>query len=281
MSSERAGRIKFKFPRFHSIVSCLLAAGALFASAEVNAQWIVNDPPNTTVSAVNEANGYVSLGKQVTEMGETLARWQQTWSHYQQQISKMKSMANQLQNLQLPGQQTLSPVAEDFGVAEKCGSGFSLSGLKTSITAALSPKGSGTYSELVTEQRKVCAMIRTMENMKFNASVEFINSTMPTTTAKYNELVNTFFGGGILGQGDQDQARNSLLAASNDLEKQFNGFEEKIRQYDVYVQSLTVYQRTLGEMMLRGKGTNEVIGTVVQTAVMAKALGVDMSEIAP
>ena len=261
----------------------LVAAGGVGAQGAY-AQVVVNDPPHTVIGGLNEANNYAGLTAQIKEYAQTGMRWKSTWDHYQQQLATITSLAKSLRNIQAPGTQKLSTIPEDFGVYETCGGGssWSLGALKASITSALTKNIPGSYANMVVEQRKICAMTRVLENIKYNASVEYVNSTLPSVSSGFKKLLDTF--GGKLTQGNQDQFQSDLAANTAEVARLNGEFRAKMEGYDAYIHALNGHQQTLATLMLRGSkasGGVEAVGAAIQTLALAEALDVDLESIMP
>lgn len=268
------------------LIRTLVAAGMVFvgglAVPPAQAQWVVTDPGNT-MQAVYQ------LYRQVEEMSNTYQRWSQTISHYQQQISNVQMAAGSISSL-IDGDMSflmddtfrLSPVPEDFGVAEKCG-GNTAQGVKAKIAGIFSvPNTDESYLQLVERQRDICTIVRILENRKLNTYVRLINEMNPRVDAKYRQLLqryNALSGAGI-SQGDQQQLSNEISSADAEMRRGMEKIDQMGSQYDQYISSLKVHQQIISEMMLRGKPSSAV-GAVMRTASLAALLGVSPDDLVP
>jgi hypothetical protein len=271
-----------KFPKdMIKASSALMVAVAVFAFGHVpsaKAQWVVTDPGNTL-------NTYMTQFQQLNEMRNTLQRWGDTYKHMQQQIASVTSTVGQVARSinGLGGFETLEKVPLDFGVEAKCGiASGGISGIRRDIMAGISSINNDSYVNLVSEQRRLCRMVRTMENQKINASVDMINKTMPEMMASYQGILNKYnAAAGMLSQGDQVQLGDDISSANLEMKAATERYTQLNSQYDIYIGALKDRQRIVAEMIMRGPDANKGIGAVIRTTAVAGALGVSVGDIAP
>lgn len=239
------------------------------------AQVVVTDPGNTTVSKGALSGQLGEYGETAARWAERLKQWNETFSHYQQQIAAMQSLLNAA-DLKFPVSLLNGPLTAidlDDGVEQRChpsASGLSLA----SILGALSQQLNLTNSkDIVGQQRELCSKMVMMENMKYNEAVALINDTMPKMTDQYTKImtnVQTVVGDT---QGNQDQKANDIAVVDAQTQAQFRAFEARMNQYNAYITSLEARQRSLAQMAF--KGDKGVVGTLVQTTALAGALKVN------
>lgn len=249
----------------------ILAVMAALAPA-AGAQVIVSDP--VTEEATNG-----SLTGQIGEYIETAERyisqtaeWAKVQERYMSTISDLTSLTSTLNSVGLPSGQKLERVHESAGVASACNISVGISGLFSfeNLTKAL---GVGEASGL-DEQKTICAMRVTMQNRKYNESVDFMNETMPSIQNAMKELISSIKGKGET-PGAQDQHQTDTPAIDADTQKKIDEFRSRQQQYDALISALNDRQVILAQQLMRGKSksiTDEVIGVVVQSTALETAL---------
>lgn len=254
-------------------VSLLLILANLAVLAPVaGAQVIVSDP-------VTEDATTSSLTGQLGEYVETAERYVRRVEEYQKQLERYNSMLSELTSLTqwlnsigLPSGQRLERVEESAGVASACNISAGIADLFSfqNLTKAL---GIGEASGL-DEQKTICAMRVTMQNRKYNESVDFMNETMPSIQNAMKELISSIKGKGET-PGAQDQHQTDAPAMDADTQKKIDEFRSRQQQYDALISALNDRQVILAQQLMRGnsKGiAGEVIGVVVQSAALEAAL---------
>ena len=261
--------------------NALLVAGAVFVFGHVpaaQAQWVVTDPGNTF-------NTYLTQFQQLNEMKNTFDRWKDTYTHMRQQIASVTSTVGQVNKAikSVSDFETLEKVPLDFGVEAKCGvASGGIAGIRRDIVSGIAGIVNDSYVNLVAEQRRLCRMVRTMENQKINASVEMINETMPTMMSTYGGILKKYgAAAGGLDQGNQVQLGGDIGAANLEMKAAQDRYTQLQLQYDVYIGALKDRQRIVAEMMMRGPDANNGMGAVMRTTAVAGALGVSMGDIVP
>lgn len=265
--------MKIKGARRGRRVSLLLILANLAVLAPVaGAQVIVSDP-------VTEKATGGSLTGQLGEYGETAERYIRQLEEYQKQlerytstISDLTSLTNTLNSIGLPSGQKLERVEESAGVASACNISAGIADLFSfqNLTKAL---GIGEASGL-DEQKTICAMRVTMQNRKYNESVDFMNETMPSIQNAMKELISSIKGKDET-PGAQDQHQTDAPAMDADTQKKIDEFRSRQQQYDALISALNDRQVILAQQLMRGnsKGiAGEVIGVVVQSAALEAAL---------
>lgn len=262
-------------------LNALLVAGAVFVSGHMpaaQAQWVVTDPGNTL-------NTYLTQFQQLNEMKNTFDRWKDTYTHMRQQIASVTSTVGQITNAFKGGGdfETLEKVPLDFGVEAKCGvASGGISGIRRDIISGIADIANDSYVNLVAEQRRLCRMVRTMENQKINASVEMINETMPTMMTTYGDILKKYNAAvGGLSQGDQVQLGDDISSANLEMKAAQDRYTQLQSQYDIYINALKDRQRIIAEMMMRGPDANKGVGAVLRTTAVAGALGVSLGDVVP
>jgi len=247
----------------------------LFIALPSTAQVVVTDPGNTSVSQGSLTGQLGEYGETASRWAKELEEWNATFAHYQQQISAMQSLLDAA-NLKFPVSlldSKLSTVDITDGVEQRChpaSSGLSLSGILGALSQQLNLSND---KDIVGQQRELCSKIVMMENTKYNEAVALINETMPKMTEQYTKILDKVKIAVGETQGNQDQKANDIAAVDAETQAQFRQFEQRMKQYDAYIDALQDRQRSLAQMAF--KGDKGLVGTLVQTTALAGALKIN------
>lgn len=265
--------MNIKGARLDSMLIRLLILAVMAGLAPVaGAQMLVSDPATETATAG-------SLAGQIEEYVETAERyiaqtseWAKDQQRYISTISDLTTITTMLNSLGLPSGQKLEKVDETAGVATACNISGGIFGLfsLSNLTSAL---GISDNSGLEA-QKTICAMRVTMQNRKYNESVQFMNETMPSIQNTMKELIARIKGKGET-PGAQDQHQTDTPAIDADTQKKIDEFRSRQQQYDALIAALNDRQAILAQQLMRGKSkgiTGEVIGVVVQSGALEAAL---------
>lgn len=262
-----------KATKLDSTLIRLLILAVMAALAPVaGAQVIVSDP-------VTEKTTGGSLAGQIGEYAETAERyiaqtneWFKVQERYISTISDLTSITKGLNGLDLPAGQKLEKVEEDAGIDTACNLD---SGLLDMFSASNLGKMLGLSAESeLDNQKMICAMRVTMQNRKYNESVDFMNETMPSIKNTMKELISSIKGKGET-PGAQDQHQTDAPVIDADTQKKIDEFRSRQQQYDALISALNDRQVILAQQLMRGKSksiTDEVIGVVVQSSALEAAL---------
>lgn len=197
------------------------------------------------------------------EYYEQKMRWLRTLQQFQQALIQVQAAIN---SFGLPTSPMMTPVAENYLVAEKCGGNldFSLSSMISTFVLDLD-------GDIKSQQQKVCASIQMMQNRKFNDSVNFMNETLPSMTESLLRVLSI-----RLVSNDQGQvqgADSESLRLANDLAVQSQAWQARMQAYDAYISTMTQNQNILATKALKGK--NSLVSNLVKTAALKTALSID------
>lgn len=209
---------------------------------------------------LNQIQLYLQQANSVTEYGEEAMRWKHTLAQYQQQLVRIQGI---ISAFGMPQGPELTPVALSHNVAARCG-GFSIS----SLTKVFNLNGSGDIYE---QQKQICANIQMMENMKYNATVEFLDKTAAEMKMELQSLDTRR---GISNEnGNIDANTNDAVRMNTNMEGKFKVWETQISSCDAYIQTMQETQKILAQSALKGK--SGLLGTFVKTAALKGALEVN------
>lgn len=209
---------------------------------------------------MNQINLAIQRAQAYAEYGEEAMRWRQTLAQYQQQLVRIQGI---ISAFGMPQGPELTPVALNHNVAARCG-GFSIS----SLTKVFNLNGSGNIYE---QQKQICANIQMMENMKYNATVEFLDKT---ASEMKTELQSLDTRRGISNEnGNIDANTNDAVRMNTNMEGKFKVWETQISSCDAYIQTMQETQKILAQGALKGK--SGLLGTFVKTAALKGALEIN------
>lgn len=263
MSMSKRTRSNQRKPR--KLVLGGLALSCVLAMGNANAVFGVGDTvievgPSWIQHTLNQINTYLAQAQAVGEYGEQAMRWRNTLTHLQQQLIRIQGI---ISGFGLPKGVDLTPVLLNHNVAERCG-GFSIS----SLTKVFSLNGEGNIYE---QQKQICANIQMMENMKYNATVEFLNKTAPEMEAELKSLNARRNSSNE--NGSVDANTNDALRMSTSMDGRFKVWETQVQSYDAYIQTMQGTQKILAQGALKGK--SGLLGTFVKTAALKGALEIN------
>ena len=209
---------------------------------------------------MNQMNLMIQRAQAYTEYGEQAMRWRQTLAQFQQQLVRIQGI---ISGFGMPKGPDLVPVALNHNVAARCG-GFSIS----SLTKVFNINGSGNIYE---QQKQICANIQMMENMKYNATVEFLDKT---ASEMMTELKDLDARRGISNEnGNVDANTNDAVRMSASMQGKFKVWETQVSSCDAYIETMQETQKILAQSALKGK--SGVLGTFVKTTALKGALEVN------
>ncbi|TFZ44603.1 hypothetical protein E5C33_13150 [Stenotrophomonas maltophilia] len=212
---------------------------------------------NGTMTEVNtlasQAEAFAEYGTQAQRFIETTQNWAQKLAKFQQIIAAPN----------MPGGIKLTPVEEDWNVAERCGLGV-IGGIGDLLSAMkLNPKG-----DIAAQQKQICAAIQMIENKKYNETITVVQQTLPQMRSVLDKIKNirdlTSTEGGMTETMANAQVSDSYMNAG------FASWETQIKMYDRQISALESQQQFLTERAL--KGTRSPLGTVVKAAALKGAL---------
>lgn len=240
-------------------LAAALLATALGMSASVKAQWAVVEVGPTQLSTfMTQINTYLQQFQAYTEYGLQAQRWYQSLTHMQQQLVRMQGL---IKSFGLPPNQPLREVDPNFLVADRCGAGFSLSGVLQAIT----PRRDGDF---ISQQREICAQMQRIQNTKYNETVKFLRETVPAMEAQVKAVES--MRGADNNNGTVDASAQAAMKTLADMESQMQSWSARMDSYDQYIGTLKETQRQIAQMAL--KGERNPIGTLVKTGALKAAL---------
>ena len=208
-----------------------------------------------------------SLIQMVIDYQAKLSQWYTTVEQYQKEVASFQAQIAQITNIAYamgikPGQ-SLEPVADDYLVTERCGAG-------KGVLGSLNPLKFGANDDLQEQQLALCASIQMMHNRKYNDTVKFLADNQKEMVKELNQFNAQAATANNLGNSSKSaQSGVSLTAAQ---QGRINNYQTQMQAYDSYIDSLENTQRVLAKSALKGKKSNQLIGTLVKTATLKTAL---------
>lgn len=229
-------------------------ASAIFGAGDT----VIEVGPSWLQHTLNQINTYTQSMQDYAEYGEQGMRWRNTLSHYQQQLINLQHAIN---SFGMPTSLNMTKIPDDYGVAQRCGGGFSLA----NIIQGFSLSSSG---NLIEQRKKICASIQIAANKKYNETIEFTKKTLPelqTALSKNNKRRDSSKDEGVM-QASQYDALNY----ANAFDTEYKGWQMRMQTYDAYIESMQEQQKQLTELGL--KGEQSPLGALVKTASLKAAL---------
>lgn len=219
---------------------------------------------------------YSALIQQAEAIQARLEEWEKTYAHYQgvmshyqaqaafwqQQLNKLRTLDFELLQLE----QNFQTIDQNYGVAIMCpGASTSIiDKVTSSLTNLVNPD-----SDLIGQQKEICANIVRTENRKYNDTVKYLQSLRKQTDEltqltdmKKNDVGNS------PGNTEGLIAEIQRYQSSTQLSK--TGWESSMQQYDLTISLLKQQQTVLSRRALNGQ--NSVWGQIVNTVALKAAL---------
>lgn len=210
---------------------------------------------NTLASKVQEKAQFIK------ENANWLKDWNQTIQEYREALVKVQGIMN---SFGLPDAAPLTPVADNYLVAQTCGTGADLKGLLTSIVF-------DSNGDWKAQQQQICVNIRMMQNRKYNDAVDFMQRTGPSFLKSLDEIASFRFNSSRL--GDMTAGASDSLRTANEMNAAIQNFEARVKAYDAYIEVMEANQKIVAQQALKGK--NGLAKDLVKTVALKTALSID------
>jgi hypothetical protein len=210
---------------------------------------------NTLASKVQEKAQFIK------ENANWLKDWNQTIQEYREALVKVQGIMN---SFGLPDAAPLTPVADNYLVAQTCGTGADLKGLLTSIVF-------DSNGDWKAQQQQICVNIRMMQNRKYNEAVNFMVKTGPSFIKSMESILDLR----LLSNdaGNMSAVQSDALRTANEMNATVQNFEARIKAYDAYIEVMEANQKIVAKQALKG-GTG-LAKDLVQTVALKTALSID------
>jgi len=157
----------------------LIGLLAAFVVAPVHAIPVVEVGPSMVNQLLTQINTYLAHLEAVGEYTKEAKRWDDQFKQYQQQLVKVQA---QLRTVGMPDSQSLVKVPPNYMVAQTCGSD---GGVIQQLTSMVSLTDDASVRA---QQKQICTNIRLMKNRKYNDSVDYLSSTVPSMKKMLEEV---------------------------------------------------------------------------------------------
>jgi hypothetical protein len=211
-----------------------------------------------------EITAYASKAQDAAEYVEQRTRWIRTLEQYAQALVQVQAVLN---NFGMPQGIALTPVADNYLVAQSCGGTTDLSVTGLFKTFVFNPK-----ADFKQQQTQICVNIRMMQNRKYNEAVKFMTESVPLMQSSLTRIFNMRIFSNS--QGNVQGTDSEALRMANDLAVQAQIWQSRMHSYDAYIEVMEANQKVVAENALKGDTTNQIIGTLVKTAALKGALSV-------
>lgn len=179
-----------------------------------------------------------------------------------------------------PAGQTMPQVDEGFGLQFACGAGPSMTAaqIKSRLGSGFSLPANANNEAIATQQKEVCGAIRVLANIRYNESVQLVNTTLPAIKRKYeNTVLRGISDNGNRGFDNAGANQVTLQAAQLEFDMAIATFRERQAQYEQYQGLLTAYNDHLGRRVLNGGGAEEAtansfLNSLIGASVLQAAL---------
>jgi hypothetical protein len=256
---------------------CRIAVSALITTAlllsappPAHAQVLVTD---TAAIASNHADSALSYAKQALQYTKQLDQYANEVSQLAQQIQMVQNIVMKAQslgsNIQLFDGQNLQYIVDTDSIVQSAcpgvGSGL-VANLLGSLASALSPN-----QPIATRQQMICAQIVLYQVDEYNKTAQALNQIgmeNMTTLAKLNQLI-----GLVDTLGTSANATAQAVNVTATVQAALGTWQTEIQADEAIVQSLQHQQAVLATVAM--KGSNTVLGTLVQAAALQAAFTVN------
>jgi hypothetical protein len=258
------------------LLACLGAA-----SQSANAQIPVTDGASIAENIAQyaaEAKQWVADNAQYAkDFAKQEEQFQQQITQYQSTLSKFSSILDGVKFL-VPEGVPLTSVGADYLVEESCptttaGVVSSLIGMLPSLN--LSGEANIDFRK---KQHEICTAMQQTRNKKFNASLEFLNKTMPDIEALHAQMEARHNETKESGQAFANIDDGNL--AQQKVDDAVKRYELRVNGYDQYLATLQQSQVTLAQIALKGRRAT-AMRSMVSNAALMEGLDVSPDEVLP
>lgn len=241
---ERGAALARKTGLVHMIFFvCLLFTGAVHAQLGV----MVQDD--------------TQILKQISQYETQLQQFQQEVQQYEQLLMKVQGLGTNVSFMS----STLKTIDDPSDLIDQnCPGTPGVQGLITSIASSISMS-----QPIVASQQQICASIITLQVVEYNRTVFIVNQLQQYggTLQKLNDLSNA-----VDTLGKTNGATTQAATYSATVAKQMSDWQADIKGYDTLIAALNQQQQILSHVAM--KGSNSILGNVVQVGVLAGALAI-------
>lgn len=227
------------------VAGAVVLAVALSAIGPASAAWYVKD---------DKTHEYLRDIKRYTE---TVHRY------YENHGQNGSPVTRSISDYSWPAGQQLGKVDEGFGISVSCGdAGRSLTAatIKARLRSGFSLPAGATNEQVTGAQAEICGAIRVLSNIRYNESVELVNTTLPGIKLRYEESVLADIRSAANGKRGFNSAgahQVTLQAAQLEFDMAIATFRERQSQYEQYAGLLSSYNDSLGRRVVNGGGTGD------------------------
>ncbi|UPG95816.1 hypothetical protein [Luteibacter aegosomatissinici] len=251
--------------RSYALKACLTAA--LTVTCSLHTDTAKAGMPVIDYTAISQAA--INFQKELLQWGKTLAHYGQVMQHYTEQAAFWQQQLNKLQSLDLDLfqlEQNFTTIDQNYGVDIMCPGASSsiIDKVTSSLTSLVNPN-----SDVLGQQKTICANIVRTENRKYNDTVLYLQSLrkqtdnfLQITAMRLTQIGNS--------PGNTEGLTQETERYSANMELAKTKWESSMQQYDIQLNLLKQQQTVLARRALNGQ--DSVWGQVVNTVALKIAL---------
>ncbi|RUL66563.1 hypothetical protein EKH79_01685 [Dyella dinghuensis] len=247
-----------------------LSLAASLLASPVNAQVFVTDQAAIAANHADATASYVKQGlqyaKQAQQYATQVEQLSQEVAMAQNILMKAQSLGH---NIQLFDGQPLQPITDSESVIQSACPGADagvIGDLLSSLASALSPN-----EPIAKRQQMICAQIVIFQIDEYNKTADALNqigTVNMSTLAKLNDLIASV---DTLGTSSNATAQAANITAT--MQAALGTWRTEIQADEDIIQTLKQQQSVLATVAM--KGSNTVLGTLVQAAALQTAFEVN------
>jgi hypothetical protein len=201
--------------------------------------------------------------KQISQYETQLQQFQQEVQQYEQLLMKVEGLGTNISFIPNTLQQ-IDEAGTSQLIDQNCPGTPGIQGLITSIASSISMS-----KPIVASQQQICASIVALQVDEFNRTVFIANqlAQSKTTLQKLNDLANA-----VDTLGKTNGANTQVSNFSTTLAQGMNDWQTSIASDEALIKALSSQQQILSHVAM--KGSNSILGNVVQVGVLAGALAI-------
>lgn len=258
MKTDRKSRTSRKAPFLTS-----LALACAFMTGNAGAGIPVTDVGNMPNHIITQIQSYLNQINTYTSKIQDATHQARDWQHMIQQLT---SLGDVFMGFQMKFAQDFQKKSLTDGMSDRCGGG--IGGMITDLMSSVSLNPDG---DIVQQQKLLCQRIVMMENSKYNDQVDALNMIMKETQADIDRQLQQIKTSNTNGKMDTNMA--TAEANQQQIMANLANIKQRAELYDAMLEVLEKQQKNLAHTAMKGK--NSMIGTIVNTAILAAALKVN------
>lgn len=223
----------------------------------------VVDIPKFSLDMIKFGKEYAHWAKQIQD---TMREWNQKIKEYQEAMTKLNAIMNNPGNMMASYTTDMKIIPEDHGDEIHCAWAGS-ERPELSISYLFNAIGLNPGGNVLKQQHALCLQANHLRNKKYNEMVTMVNEAKKRHEA-INKHLATAKSDNTEGAWRSAMVSSQAIMASSLVDIQFA--EARLKAYDEMIAKVERDSDGLAKKAMNGN--NSILGTVVSTAVLAKAL---------